>query len=246
MDTTQNTINFTRPQRGRRARAGKASAGLILAGLALATAGCGGSSHAVALSGPAFIAKASEICTHSQASVAQLTTPVLPSEITAYAGKSGSILDQAMSEFRSIEPPADEQATYGKFLGWFGKEVDSMKGISDATDSGSLPRIEQILGKVQSSSPEGVRLATELHLVGCEDGVTSADANETPSGASTGSSTPAESPYGTEAADSSTTSESPAGAVAGEGTTGNEEAGTVDGESESYGGSSESVEEPTG
>lgn len=246
MDTTQNTTNFTGLQRGRRARAGKASAGVIVAALALATAGCGGSSHAVALNGPAFTAKASSICTNSQDAVQQLTTPTLPNEIPAYAGKSVSILDRAMSEFRSIQPPADEQAAYGKFLGWFGKEVDNMKAIRDAGDAESVPRIEQILGKVQSSSPEGVRLASELHLIGCEDGVTSADDNETPSGASTGVINPGESASGTEAADSSTTTQSPSGVVTGETTTGNEETGAVDGASESYDGSNEAAEEPTG
>ncbi len=127
-------------------------------------AGCGGGK---ALSRQEYASKADAICGKSSQQVKALARPSNLADLAKVADTALPILDHAISDWRKLKPPKDEEKIVGQWLGQAENLKADLTEIRDKAKSNDLQGVQAVVPKAQQHDARSKELATELGMTVC-------------------------------------------------------------------------------
>lgn len=139
---------------------------IVLATVFLAGCGGGGSSGEP-LTKEEYASKADAICAKYNAKVKALENPSNLSELADIADKTLPILDDAISDLKKLEPPADEQSVASQWLAQVQGLKNDLQEIRDKANAKDIVAVQQVVPKAEQHNARSNELATELGMTVC-------------------------------------------------------------------------------
>jgi hypothetical protein len=128
--------------------------------------GCGGGSGAQ-LTKEEYASKADAICASTTSKIQAFGTPKSYPDLAKVADKTLPLLDQAIKDFRKLEPPASEKALSDQWLTQWRNLRADLQEIRDAAKTGNAQGVKAILPKATDHNSKSNALATQLGMSVC-------------------------------------------------------------------------------
>lgn len=137
---------------------------LLIGGLALLVAGCGGSSR---LSRSEYAAKENAICAKYAKDISALKTPASLSGLGDFAARAKSIAGKAIAEAARLKPPKDEQATADQWNAANQDVLNAIGKLATAAKAGDQAGAKAALDAGQAANKRSNGFARQLGLDTC-------------------------------------------------------------------------------
>lgn len=138
-----------------------------LAAVALAAAGCDGGSDR--LSERELRERANAICARYDEQIDEVAAPTSADEVARFAERAAELTREGVAELRALEPPAELEEDYARFLAEGDGVVALSERLARAARAGDVAELETILAEAQESERRSDRIARELGLDDCAD-----------------------------------------------------------------------------
>jgi hypothetical protein len=139
---------------------------LTLAALVV-VAGCGGGGSR--LSRQEYASKADAICAKYNKQTDKLGTPTGLAALARVADQTLAIVDKALAEFRTLEPPENEQAIVDQWLAQFKLLRDDVAKIRDTAKANDLQGVQAVVAQAGTHNIRNNQLATRLGMRVCNE-----------------------------------------------------------------------------
>jgi hypothetical protein len=134
---------------------------------AAALAGCAGSGDD-RLSREDFVEQATAICDRAEERIGELDAPASVDELEAYAREARSITEEGLDDLEALEPPADLEAGFDRYLDQGNAVVGVLEELEGAAASGDEAEAQRLAGELAESA-DAQQAARDAGLPGCED-----------------------------------------------------------------------------
>jgi hypothetical protein len=142
-------------------------ASLLVLTVALA-AGCGGGGgSSERLTRADYAKKADAICGKYNQQTKALANPKSLSDLADVADKTLPILDNALSDLRKLQPPANEQATADQWLAEVEKLKGDLKELRDKARDKDIKAVQAVVPQATEHNTKANQLATQLGMTVC-------------------------------------------------------------------------------
>jgi chromosome segregation ATPase len=130
-------------------------------------AGCGGGGGGTRLTKEEYASKADAICGKYNRQVRDLSNPQNLSELEKVADQTLSILANAITDLKKLNPPASEQAKADQWLSQVENLKEDLTEIRDGAKDQDMQAVQAVLPKAQEHNRRSNALATELGMTVC-------------------------------------------------------------------------------
>jgi chromosome segregation ATPase len=130
-------------------------------------AGCGGGGGGTRLTKEEYASKADAICGKYNRQVRDLSNPQNLSELEKVADQTLSILANAITDLKKLNPPASEQAKADQWLSQVENLKEDLAEIRDGARDQDMQAVQAVLPKAQEHNRRSNALATELGMTVC-------------------------------------------------------------------------------
>jgi chromosome segregation ATPase len=138
----------------------------LLMAIAL-VAGCGGGGGGTRLTKEEYASKADAICGKYNRQVRDLSNPQNLSELEKVADQTLSILANAITDLKKLNPPASEQAKADQWLSQVENLKEDLTEIRDGAKDQDMQAVQAVLPKAEEHNRRSNALATELGMTVC-------------------------------------------------------------------------------
>jgi chromosome segregation ATPase len=138
----------------------------LLMAIAL-VAGCGGGGGGTRLTKEEYASKADAICGKYNRQVTDLSNPQNLSELEKVADQTLSILANAITDLKKLNPPASEQAKADQWLSQVENLKEDLTEIRDGAKDQDMKAVQAVLPKAEEHNRRSNALATELGMTVC-------------------------------------------------------------------------------
>jgi chromosome segregation ATPase len=138
----------------------------LLMAIAL-VAGCGGGGGGTRLTKEEYASKADAICGKYNRQVRDLSNPQNLSELEKVADQTLSILANAITDLKKLNPPASEQAKADQWLSQVENLKEDLTEIRDGAKDQDMKAVQGVLPKAEEHNRRSNALATELGMTVC-------------------------------------------------------------------------------
>jgi chromosome segregation ATPase len=138
----------------------------LLMAIAL-VAGCGGGGGGTRLTKEEYASKADAICGKYNRQVRDLSNPQNLSELEKVADQTLSILANAITDLKKLNPPASEQAKADQWLSQVENLKEDLTEIRDGAKDQDMKAVQAVLPKAEEHNRRSNALATELGMTVC-------------------------------------------------------------------------------
>jgi chromosome segregation ATPase len=130
-------------------------------------AGCGGGGGGTRLTKEEYASKADAICGKYNRQVRDLSNPQNLSELEKVADQTLSILANAITDLKKLNPPASEQAKADQWLSQVENLKEDLAEIRDGAKDQDMQAVQAVLPKAEEHNRRSNALATELGMTVC-------------------------------------------------------------------------------
>jgi chromosome segregation ATPase len=130
-------------------------------------AGCGGGGGGTRLTKEEYASKADAICGKYNRQVRDLSNPQDLSELEKVADQTLSILANAITDLKKLNPPASEQAKADQWLSQVENLKEDLTEIRDGAKDQDMKAVQAVLPKAEEHNRRSNALATELGMTVC-------------------------------------------------------------------------------
>jgi chromosome segregation ATPase len=130
-------------------------------------AGCGGGGGGTRLTKEEYASKADAICGKYNRQVRDLSNPQNLSELEKVADQTLSILANAITDLKKLNPPASEQAKADQWLSQVENLKEDLTEIRDGAKDQDMQAVQAVLPKAEEHNRRSNALATELGMTVC-------------------------------------------------------------------------------
>lgn len=130
-------------------------------------AGCGGGGGGTRLTKEEYASKADAICGKYNRQVGDLSNPQNLSELEKVADQTLSILANAITDLKKLNPPASEQAKADQWLSQVENLKEDLTEIRDGAKDQDMKAVQGVLPKAEEHNRRSNALATELGMTVC-------------------------------------------------------------------------------
>jgi hypothetical protein len=130
-------------------------------------AGCGGGGGGTRLTKEEYASKADAICGKYNRQVRDLSNPQNLSELEKVADQTLSILANAITDLKKLNPPASEQAKADQWLSQVENLKEDLAEIRDGARDQDMQAVQAVLPKAEEHNRRSNALATELGMTVC-------------------------------------------------------------------------------
>jgi chromosome segregation ATPase len=130
-------------------------------------AGCGGGGGGTRLTKEEYASKADAICGKYNRQVRDLSNPQNLSELEKVADQTLSILANAITDLKKLNPPASEQAKADQWLSQVENLKEDLTEIRDGAKDQDMKAVQAVLPKAEEHNRRSNALATELGMTVC-------------------------------------------------------------------------------
>lgn len=130
-------------------------------------AGCGGGGGSTRLTKEEYASKADAICGKYNRQVRDLSNPQNLSELEKVADQTLSILANAITDLKKLNPPASEQAKADQWLSQVENLKEDLTDIRDGAKDQDMQAVQAVLPKAEEHNRRSNALATELGMTVC-------------------------------------------------------------------------------
>jgi chromosome segregation ATPase len=130
-------------------------------------AGCGGGGGGTRLTKEEYASKADAICGKYNRQVRDLSNPQNLSELEKVADQTLSILANAITDLKKLNPPASEQAKADQWLSQVENLKEDLTDIRDGAKDQDMQAVQAVLPKAEEHNRRSNALATELGMTVC-------------------------------------------------------------------------------
>jgi chromosome segregation ATPase len=130
-------------------------------------AGCGGGGGGTRLTKEEYASKADAICGKYNRQVRDLSNPQNLSELEKVADQTLSILANAITDLKKLNPPASEQAKADQWLSQVENLKEDLTEIRDGAKDQNMQAVQAVLPKAEEHNRRSNALATELGMTVC-------------------------------------------------------------------------------
>src|SRR4051794_33219016 len=136
---------------------------------AAAALGCGGGGDITSVSRSGFVARANETCSQAQAEFdhIQRTPASTPQAAERQVDALIDVSEQALDDLRSIEPPAELQAGYGRYLAARQRAIGFLEDGRDAAADRNAAAYARAKRRVAAQEATRLALARDVGLSDC-------------------------------------------------------------------------------
>jgi hypothetical protein len=142
--------------------------GLLVLGVAVLVAGCGGGEKR--LSRQEYSKQADAICTKYNAKIKALGQPRSIRALPGYVDQALPIARKGTGELRDLKPPKDEEKTAKEWLDQNDSVVAAMERLRDAAKHADRTGVQSALTDASSANRAANRFARQLGLRVCAQG----------------------------------------------------------------------------
>jgi hypothetical protein len=139
---------------------------LLVLGLTLALAGCGGDGDE-RLSREEFVEQATAICDRAETRLGELGAPGSIEELEAYAREAQTVTDDTVAELRELEPPEALEDGFESYLARVEEVIGQLGELEEAAGAGNEAEASRIAGAIGDSA-EAEDAARAAGLEACE------------------------------------------------------------------------------
>jgi len=140
---------------------------LLVLVLPLLLAACGSEDRGPRLTKEEFASKADAICAKSQDQTQSLGTPNTLTELADVADNTIPILQNAIRDWRKLNPPQAEEETVKEWISSVEQLVDDLEEIRDQADKGSKKGVQSVVPRADEHNRHTTELATQLGMKVC-------------------------------------------------------------------------------
>jgi chromosome segregation ATPase len=130
-------------------------------------AGCGGGGGGTRLTKEEYASRADAICGKYNRQVRDLSNPQNLSELEKVADQTLSILANAITDLKKLNPPASEQAKADQWLSQVENLKEDLTEIRDGAKDQDMKAVQAVLPKAEEHNRRSNALATELGMTVC-------------------------------------------------------------------------------
>ena len=140
---------------------------VLLAGLALVGAACGGGGSGGRLSKEGFAKRADALCTRYTADLRRLGQPKSFAELAAFTDKAVPLAQRLIDDTKKLEPPEEEQALVDRWSAENQKIVDAIKDLGDAARKNDQKAAQAALDAGNAANERSNVLGRQLGMSAC-------------------------------------------------------------------------------
>jgi hypothetical protein len=137
----------------------------LIALLALAAVGCGGSGDR--LSQQEFAQEANSICREFEQKVDALGEPENLDDLEGFSDRAAEIFRDGSDELRALEPPEELEDDYDRLVDIIDDALEDFERLGEAAKGGDQDELARIGEEIDAKDEESDRLARELRLDDC-------------------------------------------------------------------------------
>jgi len=141
--------------------------GLLAVAVAVALAGCGGSST---LTHSQLVSQANAVCRTKNAQVSALGRPTTLAGLQHALALGIPIAEQAETRLRALKPPSSDAAAFRQTLALDAQALAVDRQAEQAAGAGNAARFRQLLQQATSISDQARSRASALGLTDCAQG----------------------------------------------------------------------------
>ncbi|MDQ2969049.1 MAG: hypothetical protein M3R37_12110 [Actinomycetota bacterium] len=141
-------------------------AALIALAFVFVLPGCGGGSRKP-LSKAEYASKADAICGKYNQQIKSFANPKNLSDLAKVADKTLPILDQAIGDLSTLEPPASEKALSDQWLTQVNGLKSDLQEIRDKAKAGDMQGVQAVVPKATDHNAKSNALAGQLGMSVC-------------------------------------------------------------------------------
>lgn len=131
--------------------------------------GCGGGGGN-ALTREEYASKADAICSKYNRETESLPRPSDLSGLSKTADQTLRILDNAMDDFKDLQPPASEQSTADQWIAAVEQLKSDLQEIRDRAKENDMAAIQAVIPRASQHNKRANELATQLGMKVCNTG----------------------------------------------------------------------------
>jgi hypothetical protein len=139
----------------------------LLATVALAGCGGGGSAHGHPLSRAQFILRADAVCVTGNKRISALQKPTDMPGVATYMAEALPIAEEAQAKLDALIPPTSDKERYTRLLGIMAQSLSKISEVRSAAEAGEEQRVQRLSNDLAALQQSENGANEELGLKPC-------------------------------------------------------------------------------